>query len=168
MPTIHFNGKTYNDLAEMPAAERQMYDQVMSALRDEDGNGLPDILEGDVIGNIIAMTKKSGSAYEEQVAALEKISPEVRARISNGITKLNELGLLSRIQDLAQDSGAATAGTMPTWEDTEIRASKPVIPAQPAIQEDSGPRGVLLVGILAAIAIFLAFLAFLLLSSRGV
>ena len=24
MPQIHFNGKTYNDLAEMPATEREM------------------------------------------------------------------------------------------------------------------------------------------------
>ena len=30
MPPIHFNGKTYNDLAEMPATEREAYEQLMS------------------------------------------------------------------------------------------------------------------------------------------
>jgi len=74
MPQIHFNGKTYNDLAEMPANERQMYEQVMSALADEDGNGIPDILDGDVVSNLIAMARRAGYADSEQVAALEGIS----------------------------------------------------------------------------------------------
>jgi hypothetical protein len=163
MPQIHFNGKTYTDLAEMPAKERQMYEQVMSALRDEDGNGLPDILEGDVIGNIIEIAKKSGAEYSEQAAALEKLSPEMRARISKGIAKLNELGLLAGIQDLAQESGASSAGRRPTWEEAEIRSSRPVVQTQSAIQEDSGPRW-LLVGIFVVVAIILAGVAFFILS----
>jgi hypothetical protein len=167
MPQIHFNGKTYHDLAEMPANERQMYQQVMSALRDEDGNGLPDILEGDLIGNIIEMARKSGSEYSEQAAALEKISPEMRVRISKGIARLNELGLLSGIQELAQEAGASSSQATPTWEDAEIRPSMPVISPQSAIQEDSGPRWILVLGILVAVAIFLAGIAFLIVSRGG-
>lgn len=166
MPQIYFNGKTYNDLAEMPADERQMYDQVMAAMKDEDGNGLPDILEGDVIGNIIAMARKSGSEYSEQAAALEKISPEMRARISKGIAKLNELGLLSGLQDVSQEIEASSAETVPTWADAEIRPSKPVIPTQSVIQEDKGPGRVLVFGILVTLVIFLAALAFIV-AARG-
>jgi hypothetical protein len=166
MPQIHFNGKTYNDLAEMPASERQMYEQMMSALADEDGNGLRDILEGDVVANIIAMARKSGYGDSEQVAALEGISPEMRARISKGIAKLNELGLLAGIQELAQESGASSAETMPTWEDAEIRPSRPVIQTPPVIQEDSSPRW-LLVGILVVLAIFLAGIAFFIVLRGG-
>jgi len=29
MPQVYFNGKTYNDLVEMPATEREMYDQFL-------------------------------------------------------------------------------------------------------------------------------------------
>lgn len=167
MPQIYFNGKTYNDLAEMPASERQMYEQVIAAMRDEDGNGLPDILEGDVIGNIIEMAKQSGAGHGEQVAALEKISPETRARITKGIAKLNELGLLTGIQDLTQEIGTSSSGTIPARKDTEIRPSRPIIPAQPAIQEDSGPRWTLLLGILIVIAVFLAGIAFFLIARGG-
>jgi hypothetical protein len=166
MPQIYFNGKTYNDLAHMPARERQLYEQVMSALKDDDGNGLPDILEGDVIGNITAMARKSGPEYSEQAAALETISPEMRARISKGLSKLNELGLLSGIQNMEQEVGASPAETTPTWTDAGIRPSKQVIPTQSVIQEDNGPRKGLVFGILVAVVIFLAGLAFIV-AARG-
>lgn len=167
MPQIYFNGKTYSDLAEMPASERQMYEQVLSAMKDEDGNGLPDILEGDVIGNIIAMSRKSGAEYSEHAAALEKISPGMRARISKGIAKLNELGLLSGIEVLSQEAGASSIEKAHTWADAEIRPSKPVITTQSVIQEDNGPRGVLVFGILFVLVIFLAGVAFVIASKGG-
>jgi hypothetical protein len=168
MSQIYFNGKTYNDLAEMPAAERQMYDQLMSALVDKDGNGMPDIFEGDVVGNLIAMARKSGYGDSEQIEALEKISPEMRARISKGIAKLQEFGLLSGVQDLAEEAThASPAKTIPTWEDAEIRPSRPAVQTPSVIQEDRGPSWLLVVGILAAIAIFLAGLAFIIVSRGG-
>jgi uncharacterized protein involved in exopolysaccharide biosynthesis len=45
---------------------------------------------------------------------------------------------------------------MPTWEDTEIRPSKPIIQSPSVIQEDSGPRlGVILVlALLVALCVF--------------
>lgn len=160
MPTIHFNGKTYNDLAEMPANERQMYEQLMAVLSDKDGNGVPDVFEGDVVSNIIDMARKSGYGDSEQVAVLEQISPEMRARLTKGIAKLQEFGLLTGMPDLPRESLA------PTLEDAEIRPSRPVIQTQSAIQEDSGPRWLLVVGILAAVAILLAGIAVLIIS-RG-
>lgn len=161
MPQIHFNGKTYNDLAEMPATEREMYDQLMSVMQDEDGNGVPDIFEGDVVGNIIAVAKKSG-ADSERIAALEQMSPAMRARISKGIAKLQELGLLSEIPDLPYDSQAS-----PAWEDAEIRPSQPIIQSPSAIQEDSGPRWSLIIAILAVVGICAAGVAFFIISRGG-
>lgn len=43
---INFNGKTYNSLDEMPPEARQAYEQAMALLADQDGNGLPDFVEG--------------------------------------------------------------------------------------------------------------------------
>jgi hypothetical protein len=145
MPQIHFNGKTYNDIAEMPAMERQAYEQLMSIFKDEDQDGTPDILQGDVVGNIIRVVRKSGGTGEG-VEALERMSPEMRARISKGVAKLHELGFLSQIPNASEmdlesfgnREQASPLRTMPTWEDAEIRPSKPIIPSPSAIQEDKG------------------------------
>jgi len=160
MPQIHFNGKTYNDLAEMPATEREMDEQLMSIMQDEDGNGVPDILEGDVVSNIIEVVKKSG-VDSGGITALEQMSPEMRARISKGVAKLQEFGLLSGMPDLSHVS------QMPTWEDTEIRPSKPIIQSPSVIQEDSGPRWLLVVAILTVVGICVAGIAVLIISRGG-
>ena len=110
MPQIHFNGKIYNDLAEMPATEREMYDQLISVMRDEDGNGVPDIFEGDVVSNIIEVIKKSGYGDSEGVSALEQMSPEMRARLSKGIAMLNEFGLLSEMREFSKQEQAPNLG----------------------------------------------------------
>jgi len=161
MPKIHFNGKTYNDLAEMPATEREMYDQLMSVMQDADGNGIPDLLEGDVVGNIIKVVKKSGGD-SESLSALEQMSPEMRARISKGVAKLQEFGLLSEMPDLPSEIQAPSS-----WENAEIRASKPIIPTQSAIQEDTGPRWLLAVVILVGVSICVAGVAMYIISNQG-
>jgi len=161
MPKIHFNGKTYNDLAEMPATEREMYDQLMSVMQDADGNGIPDLLEGDVVGNIIKVVKKSGGD-SDSIAALEQMSPEMRARISKGVAKLQEFGLLSEMPDLPREIRSPSS-----WENAEIRASKPIIPTQSVIQEDTGPRWLLAVVILVGVSICVAGVAMYIISNQG-
>lgn len=114
MSPVHFNGKTYNELAEMPVTEREAYEQLMEIFKDEDQDGTPDIFQGDVVGNIIEVVKKTGG-NSEGISALEQMSPAMRARISKGIAKLQEFGLLSGLLDRAQALQAST------WEDAEIR-----------------------------------------------
>jgi hypothetical protein len=156
MPQIHFNGKTYSDLAEMPATEREAYEQLMTIFKDEDQDGTPDIFQGDVVGNIIEIVKKT-SGDPEGAAALEQMSPEMRARLSKGIAKLYELGLISGLPDLPNGSQA-----LPSWENAEIRPSKSVIQSQSAIQEDSNSRWLVVV-ILALVSICLAGAVFFIL-----
>lgn len=150
MPQIHFKGKAYNDLAEMPATEREMYDQLMSVMVDENGNGIPDLLEGDVVGNIIEIARKSGGD-SEGISALEQMSPEMRARISKGVARLQEFGLLAGMPDLPQNSQPSSS-----WENAEIRSSKPIIQTESAIQEDTGSRvGVFLIlALVIGVAVF--------------
>ena len=152
MPQIHFNGKTYNDLAEMPATEREAYEQLMSIFKDEDLDGTPDIFQGDVVGNIIEVVKKT-SGDPEGASALEQMSPAMRARISKGVAKLYELGLISGTPDLPEKWPFPAPEKSPSWEDAEIRASKPIIQSPSAIQEDTGPRWLLVVAILVTLAI---------------
>jgi len=155
MPQIHFNGKTYNDLAEMPATEREAYDQLMEIFKDEDQDGTPDIFQGDVVGNIIEVVKKT-SGDPEGAAALEGMSPETRAGISKGVAKLYELGLISGSPELTENWPLSASEDGPSWDNAEIRPSKPIIQSPSAIQEDSGSRmGVLiLLGIIVAICVF--------------
>lgn len=43
---IHFNGKTYLNVDEMPPDIRQVYEQVNGLFADKNQNGIPDMLEG--------------------------------------------------------------------------------------------------------------------------
>jgi hypothetical protein len=161
MPQIHFNGKTYNDLAEMPATEREAYEQLMSIFKDEDQDGTPDIFQGDVVGNIIEIVKKT-SGDPEGAAALERISPAMRSRISKGVAKLYELGLISGMPDLPDNSQA-----FPSWDDAEIRPSKPIIQSPSVIQEDTGPRWLLAVVILVGVSLCVAGVATYIILEQG-
>ena len=59
---ILFNGKTYNSLEEMPAKERQAYEQIRKIFVDANGNGIPDFLEGDIVKNVITAFTSAISA----------------------------------------------------------------------------------------------------------
>jgi hypothetical protein len=166
MPKIHFNGKTYNDLAEMPATEREAYDQLMEIFKDEDQDGTPDIFQGDVVENIIEIVKKTGG-NREGVAALEQMSPAMRARISKGIAKLYELGLISGIPDLPQEWPFSSSEIATAREDTKIHPSQPIIQSPSAIQEDTGPRWSLVVTVLAVIGISVVGLAVFIIARGG-
>jgi hypothetical protein len=132
MPKIHFNGKTYNDIAEMPATERQAYEQLQAIFRDENQDGVPDIFQGDVVGNILKAATTTVIVDGKQVSGLGALTPEQRARFEKGMAKLKELGIISQVPDL---SGA---GETTSWEDAEIRPSQPIIQSPSAIQEDRG------------------------------
>jgi hypothetical protein len=166
MSQIHFNGKTYNNLAEMPSTEREAYDQLMAIFKDEDQDGTPDIFQGDVVGNIIEVVKKA-SGNSEGVTALEQMSPEMRARISKGIAKLYELGLISGSPDLPKEWPFSSSGKILSLEDTEIRPSQPLIQSPSVIQEDTGPRWLLVAAIFAGVGICVVGVAVFIIARGG-
>ncbi|MGD8404388.1 MAG: hypothetical protein PVJ21_12055 [Anaerolineales bacterium] len=166
MPQIHFNGKTYNDLAEMPATEREAYEQLMSIFKDEDQDGTPDIFQGDVVGNLIEIVKKA-SGDPKAAAGLERMSPEMRANISKGVARLYELGLISGVPDLPEEWPSSPSEQAPSWDDSEIRASKPIIQSPSAIQDDTGPRWLPAVVILVAVSLCVAGMAAFIFFSQG-
>ena len=166
MPKIHFNGKTYNDLAEMPATERAAYEQLMSIFKDEDQDGTPDIFQGDVVGNIIEVVKKT-SGDPEGTAALEQMSPLMRARLSKGLAKLHALGLLTGRPDLPKEWPFSSSEEEPSWEDAEIRPSKPIIQSPSVIQEDTGSSGLLVAAILVVVGLCVAGIAAYIVLGQG-
>jgi len=153
MPTIHFNGKTYNDLAEMPATEREAYEHLSAIFKDENQDGIPDVFQGDVVSNLLKAATTTVYVDGKPVSGLSAaLTPEQRAKLEKGLAKLQELGIVSHIPDL---SGASQA---PAWEDADIRPSKPIIQSPSAIQEEGngGRRAIILVAILVTLAMCMA------------
>jgi hypothetical protein len=161
MPQIHFNGKTYNDLAEMPATERQAYEQLTALFKDENQDGIPDMFQGDIIGNLLNAAATKVMVDGKQVSGLGEMSPEQRAKFQKGMAKLKELGIISQVPDLSSESQAAS------WENADIRPSQPIIPTRSAIQEDTGGRMNVLVALLVALVVCGAGVAVFLILMQG-
>ncbi|MFZ5910564.1 MAG: hypothetical protein ACOYYU_11155 [Chloroflexota bacterium] len=134
MTQIHFNGKTYNDIAEMPASERQAYEQLMAIFKDENQDGTPDILQGDVISNLLKAATTSVYVDGMQVSGLDSMSPEMRVKFEEGMKMLKNLGLISQVPTLPGYSHA------PQEDYDHIRPSPPIIRQPSAIQEENGNR----------------------------
>ena len=122
--------------------ERQAYEQLISIFKDENQDGVPDIFQGDVIGNIMKAATTTIIVDGQQVSGLGEMTPEQRVKLEQGMAKLKELGFISQVPDLSSSSQA------PTWEDADIRASRPIIQSPSVIQDDSGPRWILIITLL--------------------
>ena len=145
MPQITFNGMTYNDLAEMPASERHAYEQLMANFKDENQDGIPDIFQGDVVSNIVNAIASTNIVVDgKQIGGFKNLTQEQRIKLEEGMATLQKLGILHEMPNL--DGGQrvssvfeqdTAAEDLPSWLDSDIRASKPLIPQNSAIQEDS-------------------------------
>jgi hypothetical protein len=159
MQKISFNGKEYDSLDEMPLAERRAYEQLLSIFVDKDQNGVPDILEGDIVRNILKASTATVIVDGQPVSSLESLPPEARARYERGMKTLQALGLIP------QAPSTPPPGPAPQWDASDsIRPSAPLIPTSSVHQEDRAPRAVILVIILLILLIGLAGVAFFLLA----
>jgi hypothetical protein len=92
---IMFNGKNYNSLEEMPANERQAYEQLQQIFVDANGNGIPDFLEGDVARKVITAVTSAVNYDGRVYNSLDELPPEVRQKVQNAFAKLNEIGIIN-------------------------------------------------------------------------
>ncbi|NJN79995.1 MAG: hypothetical protein HC797_05740 [Anaerolineales bacterium] len=136
MPTIVFNGKTYNNLQEMSTEDRQAYQQIANMLVDKNGNGIPDFLEGDIVKNISSMYTAAsginfnGSTYNN----INELPPDVQAKVKNAFVKMGDMGLVP------QETVEEHASKHHIHND-EYAQSTPFVSREynPVIQEDKGP-----------------------------
>ena len=171
METISFNGKTYNSLDEMPADQRAAYEQVMSFMKDENHNGIPDMFEGDVIQKMIKMASTSIIINGQAVQSIESLPPEARAKYDKAMAKLSQLGILpSGTQGTPETAGLSSQ--TPIQSAPQIAPSEPAFVQSPsflqssqsAITEDTKPRtGIIIIAVLGvlllcALAIAIGFL----------
>jgi hypothetical protein len=184
MPKITFNGKVYNDLAEMPAVERQAYEQLMGHFKDENQDGIPDIFQGDVVSNIVSAIASTDFVVDgKRVGGFKNLTQEQRLKLERGMGMLQKMGIIKEMPNLDGGIHAPHPTAMPVWDDkdrpgtkeeesyeeklpnwldSDIRASKPIIANKSAIQEDSVNVRILLIVIgmviLAGLGVMLFFL----------
>jgi len=135
---ILFNGKSYASLDEMPANERQAYENLQQIFVDANGNGIPDFMEGDVARKVMsAFTSTNVADANGRVyTSLEELPPEVREKVERAFSKLSQLGIIvpaSFPTDSPPPGPASGAAFEPAFG-----PSKPLIPQEPTIQESGG------------------------------
>ena len=96
MATIIFNGKTYNSVEEMPALERQAFEQLSSMFVDKNGNGIPDFLEGDLASNIITAVTSNATINGKAYNNINELPDNMREQLQGAFERLSELGLASK------------------------------------------------------------------------
>lgn len=153
---IIFNNKTYNSLEEMPANEREAYESMFKIFKDENGNGIPDFLEGDVAKNVMtAFTSNvvyNGKAYSN----MDELPAEARQKLNDAMGKLNQLGVVT-------DLPAARAKQV---FEPAFKSSRPLIPQEPTIQESGGKNWIIIVGFLAAVLVCAVAIALVIFAMR--
>jgi hypothetical protein len=134
MPTIHFNGKTYNSLEEMPQPERQAYEQLTDMFVDKNGNGIPDFLEGDIVKNIsnIYTTASAinfdGNTYHN----FNELPSDVQSKVKTAFNTMSSMGL-------APENTYDEHASKHTVHNEDYVKSTPFVSREyhPVIQEDS-------------------------------
>ena len=139
MSSINFNGKSYSSLEEMPAAERMMYDQIMSVFKDEDKNGVPDIFEGDIVKNVTNFATTSYVVDGRSVQSLEHLPLEVRSNVAQAFEKMKSMGLISG------DMPNISVSSQSQADSAAIRPSPPLMQPEPVHSEVSSSRGLLVI-----------------------
>ena len=84
------DGRQYNSAADMPADVRRQFDQAMAALPDKDGDGIPDILQGNLGGFEFEMMDTSQTA-EKRLQALQQLYEKKLITEAEYQTKRNEI-----------------------------------------------------------------------------
>lgn len=133
MPTIVFNGKSYNSLEEMSATDRQAYEQIANMLVDKNGNGIPDFLEGDIIKNIstfynaASSINVNGHVYNN----LNELPPDVQEKVQTAYVKMSDMGLVPK-------DSAMVHTAKHQIQNEPFATSKPFVSREynPAIEED--------------------------------
>src|SRR5215470_10817720 len=103
---IVIDGKIYNSVDEMPADVRQRYEQALSSLKDQNGNGVPDILENNnrladnnsdgipdiaenPLGSPIVKAALKIMMNGREFHSIDDLPPEVRAKYEQAMSKLD-------------------------------------------------------------------------------
>ena len=94
--SIIFNGKTYNNLEDMPANERQAFEQMSQMFVDKNGNGIPDFLEGDLAQNIITASSSTFVYNGKTYNNLNEMPEDIRNKVHTAFDMMSGMGMVSK------------------------------------------------------------------------
>ena len=165
MPTINFNGKTYNDINEMPANERQAFEQMSQLFVDKNGNGIPDFLEGDLAQNVTTAYTSSFVVNGKTYNNLDELPADMHNKVRSAFDVMAKMGLVT---DTTSTSASEIKGVR--VESKQPAVSKPFLSEQPSsvIEEDRGTNTFTLVlgGIVLCFALIAVTIAVLYFTGR--
>jgi hypothetical protein len=141
---IIFNGKTYNNVDEMPASDRQAYEQMFQIFKDANGNGIPDFLEGDITKNVITAFTSNVNYNGQVFNNLNELPFEAREKVQKAFEVMQRLGLAT--PDMLQGASAKQPPFEPAFQ-----PSKPLLQQEPTIQESGGRNWMVILGFLGAL-----------------
>lgn len=144
MPTINFNGKTYNSMEEMSATDRAALEQISNMFVDKNGNGIPDFLEGDVVKNVMSAYTNIVNVNGQTFNNMNELPEDVRAKVQTAFEKMAEMGIVTNesSSNMAQVS-SIQVGQAPQFTTTPSPVRQQEYPS--SIQEGSGSGAVQLV-----------------------
>jgi phage-related protein len=153
MSAINFNGKTYNNLEEMPANERAAYEQLAKIFVDKNGNGIPDFMEGDMVRNVMTAFTSNVNFNGQMYNNLNELPPDVRAKVQGAFDKLAGLGILTNSPAMMPPISNPPVSQEP------MAISQPFFSHEytPAIQEGKGSN--LMIWVIAGLAVVLCLAA---------
>lgn len=120
MPTIIFNGKTYNDINDMPADERQAYDQMSSIFLDKDGNGIPDFMEGNIAMNVMNASTSGFVVNGKTYASLDDMPEDTRNKMRSAFDALANAGLVSKSTFVQISEAKSTPTSQPAPQPSSV------------------------------------------------
>jgi hypothetical protein len=141
MATIIFNGKTYNRPEEMSAAERATFEQLSGLFVDQNGNGIPDFLEGDIVKNVSTAYANIVNINGNMVSDMNELPEDVRAKVQTAFEKMSELGIVENPSAPMMPHAGHVGSAHVAPQSSQFTTTPPITSQQytPTIQEGNRP-----------------------------
>ena len=107
---LTFNGRTYQSVDAMPPEVRHMYERLLSALPDVDGDGVPDVLQGRSIDVVrsgqITQIVANGQVY----SSVDDMPLDLRQAYVRGMQQIDrdQDGIPDAVEEGLRDLAART------------------------------------------------------------
>lgn len=141
---IIFNGKSYSKPEDMPASEREAFNQMQKIFVDANGNGIPDFLEGDMVKNVMTAFTSNVNFQGKVYNSLDELPEPARKKVQEAFAKLNQLGIVN-----AADLTPPNA----TQSDLAFQRSEPAVQAGQLMNEENPNRWLIVVSALGGMLI---------------
>ena len=135
---ILIDGKTYKSVDEMPEEVRREYERAISSLKDQNGNRIPDIVEGTAGEKVVANAIKiivDGKEFN----SIDQLPPEARAKYEKAMGALdaNRNGIPDFMEGMMGMQQPSTPASTSFGTDPARSSSRTPMPVNATITPDT-------------------------------